>query len=490
MSKSPGVIFTLEFDEKWTTDYIQYIDDIDKENKEQIYPELNLENIEVSVDTLSNKITDKQEALIRKIYKVGKNQNLNLISSLEADKLIKGGIRFNYLDYIRDEEKNSNLNMVDQKENEISSVSFDNNYDFLPTNEFIKKNKDFEEAKNNKSLLWKGVFSFDDEFLKENNILKITSKGKRSIDDVALKKYTRASINEFIKKGDFIADNTVFMGGIHYNTDNIHVHFALAEKEATKTRGLVDKSTLEKTKSTLVNGMTRDIEIYKKLKILEEKIKAQQKKSLKVDKLTAQMKEIKELLPPKGRIQYNSRNISPELKEKVNKYIEMCLVDIEEYKAYISKLKIQEERQKKYYGKPSNSYLNTKKNRLFSELGNEILKSARDYRMDFDMNTDAREEKSLVDKMQTAVINEEVKVESDEDTMKFKEQTPKSEKTNQIKDIKNKQLVKRDLNLDSKKKKYNRRLNKKTINKMNRITKQMLRQKEREHEKFENALEF
>ena len=122
------------------------------------------------------------------------------------------------------------------------------------------------EAKENKSLLWRGVISFDNDFLARNGVYIPKSK---EVDQEMIKKVVRKAMVNVIKR-EKLSDSAFWWGNIHLNTDNIHVHVGLSEiKSARPTffyaarnrrerKGKFSQKTIKGIKSNVYNSLTRE----------------------------------------------------------------------------------------------------------------------------------------------------------------------------------------------------------------------------------------
>ena len=161
-----------------------------------------------------------------------------------TDKLkVKKGEEYNntnyypegILSYMADEKKASGL--------------FTKDKDFVDKN-FIRELKEsYQRAEKNGSLQWKFVGSFDNEWLKENQILD--SDGV--VQEQTLKKAVRVMMDRLIKEENFIPNQTIWAASFHHNTDNLHFHISLVEKE--NSRELVKRRKKKIEKSLSSTGM-------------------------------------------------------------------------------------------------------------------------------------------------------------------------------------------------------------------------------------------
>ena len=103
--------------------------------------------------------------------------------------------------------------------------------------------KKFREAQDEGGILWQHVISFDDRWLKEN---KIITGG--TIDDGRLKLATKAAMSELLKK-EGMTGNAYWTGAIHFNTNNIHIHVGMVEKNVKRGRGKLKQTSIDAAKT-------------------------------------------------------------------------------------------------------------------------------------------------------------------------------------------------------------------------------------------------
>ena len=267
-----------------------------------------------------------------------------------------------FTDYMGNEEKTTGV--------------FDNWNDKLSEWQVNKVKNSFEHAQENGGIMWQQVISFTPEFLKENKILH-----EGAIDEDRLRAAARKAVNVQLKKEQLIS-NCVWTGAIHYNTDNIHIHIAMVEKEPGRTRGKIKESTLNSAKAAVLNELSpRD----KQKEIINE----QRNKIIDIAKLnnnllaiSASIKNVQKILPENGRLQYNSANITPEAKKIIDTEIEFLLSTVlkTEYTDYMNSVEAEKAFYKKSYGAGERhlyeNYTKTKKDELYSRIGNVLLKTA------------------------------------------------------------------------------------------------------------------
>ena len=198
-----------------------------------------------------------------------------------TDKLkVKKGEAYNNTDYYPEGILSY---MADEKK---ASGLFTKEKDFVDKH-FIRALKEsYQQAEMNGSLQWKFVGSFDNEWLKENQILDPDG----TVQEQTLKKAVRVMMERLIKEEHFIPSQTIWAASFHHNTDNLHFHISLVEKENSRElvkrrkkkiekalsptgmqtrfyrdegtevwqpKGKLKQATLEKMKSAFLNELTR-----------------------------------------------------------------------------------------------------------------------------------------------------------------------------------------------------------------------------------------
>lgn len=136
--------------------------------------------------------------------------------------------------------------MADEKK---ASGLFTKDKDFVDKNSIRELKESYQQAEKNGSLQWKFVGSFDNEWLKENQILDPEGE----VREQALKKAVRVMMDRLIKEEKFISSQTIWAASFHHNTDNLHFHISLVEKE--NSRELVKRRQKKVEKSLSPTGM-------------------------------------------------------------------------------------------------------------------------------------------------------------------------------------------------------------------------------------------
>lgn len=84
----------------------------------------------------------------------------------------------------------------------------------------------FQEAYAENAILWKPIISFEQGFLEEIGVIE-----NHVVSEEKLKQATRQAVENFIKNNELPAMH--WTGMIHYDTDNVHIHVAMVEKNPT-----------------------------------------------------------------------------------------------------------------------------------------------------------------------------------------------------------------------------------------------------------------
>lgn len=304
---------------------------------------------------------------------------------------------FNYLQY-----KEFNEYMGDSKK---SSGLFTNTSDHLNIEEKEELKEVFDKAQKNDSVLWQDVFSFDNEWLKNNNFLDTNNKP----DVPLIQEATRKAMDKLFKE-EGLESSGVWSAAIHMNTDNVHVHVATVERSNTRERRIYPNKdgeeilgfkavrkplTLDYMKSTFINTFTNRDKNLDRISNLRNNLYSEftlsdvntKDKSEKDFYMKQSEKIIKEL--PDDKRKWNYKNISPTAKLEIQKVVSEYKKDnpnYEEFKKYINQ---ESEYMKSLYGKTSRDskdYALNKEEDLNYRLGNRYLKELKESSKDIKIN--------------------------------------------------------------------------------------------------------
>ncbi len=291
-----------------------------------------------------------------------------------------------YQDYMGNKEKSSGLFSADK--DTFSKQGVDD----------LKK--EFSLAQEKGSNLYQGIISFETDWLKKHGLINADGV----LIENKMREYTRSAVTALLKEED--ATNWLWSAAIHHNTNHYHVHIAIVEPEPSwkegvgrckrngetgelYQRGKFKLRSIEKAKSTFVNLAIGSKE---KNLLINEIIRDRiliGKKQLKFsgmhfDELNRKFGDLMESLPDDARLwNYNMNAMKPyrtQIDELSDIFIQRYFK--EDYKEF---MRLTEELSDSYtdsYGdsKKGNSFLEQKRNDLYSRLGNAILKECKEIR--------------------------------------------------------------------------------------------------------------
>ena len=315
---------------------------------------------------------------------------------LKIDYVEGGDTNFSgYIDYMdRDSAKENSYKddyafkgFVDYMERDSakgSGLFSDDGYN-LSFEEVDKRKELFNYVDKNGNFMWRFTFSFEEGFLE-----KLGIKGEGFIREDILKDITRKAMSSAIDKGKFLENSWV--GEIHHNTENTHIHVALIDPSSSKERGFI--SGINKVaKSVMANELMHfDDPLIKERQariteiIREEIIPARRNSQTELLSRASERElfiEIFSRLPEDRRKwHYNMNSISsirPLLDEYTNRFLEKNFKG--EIEDLIELLTEQGEVHSSYYGGGEiykNIYVENKIQDLYSRLGNVVLNEMRD----------------------------------------------------------------------------------------------------------------
>lgn len=278
------------------------------------------------------------------------------------------------LEYVGDRLKTNNV---------FNNVSNDLSKDEL--NDVIQK---FNVAQKNQSPMWQNVFSFDNEFLKEQSFLDENN----NLDDTKLKQATRQAMDILIKEMKF--NETVnWVGAIHYNTENIHIHIAMVETESSREtiaegkyagqkKAKIPKKVLRKTKSAFANQLIDRSNELRRMDYLSRELIRNQINFQHLQKKYGIARDIKELLKvlPDDRRKWrygmnDMKDKRPLIDNITGKIIDKFYKD--EFNELENLWKQQDTLNSRLYGETSNNYYQNKKAELHQSIGNLMLTNLR-----------------------------------------------------------------------------------------------------------------
>ena len=276
---------------------------------------------------------------------------------------------------------------------------FTENRDFLSEGDREKMRECFATAQDKGSLLWQSVLSFDNRWLSINGIYNFKTE---TLDEEKMRACTIAAMRELFKRENM--EGFIYAAAIHKNTDNIHVHIAIADpapvwkegagrcyrnrKGELLQRGKFKNKSIEAVKSKFTSevfrGQQENIKINEIMRgqILSKQNDFSMKENIQ---LRSQFIKLAESMPDDLRLlKYNNNamkayraDIDRLSKQYVDKYYSEELQELREL------IRIQDERYRITYGKNAQgrSFAQNKEAELNERLGNSILSAIREYKM-------------------------------------------------------------------------------------------------------------
>lgn len=250
----------------------------------------------------------------------------------------------------------------------------------------------FNVAQENGSPLYRPIISFDNEWLELNGLY---SSKDGWVDEKTLRNIIRESIEKGIRKEGLV--NAVWSAAFHYNTDNIHCHVSCVEPLPTREiikrgeyagerRGKFKESSISLIKSSIANRIIeQQLNNTKMNDIIRNRIIGEYKKNplYKDFDILEQFSKVHKMLPEDKRKWNYGMNaligIRPHIDNLARMYIQKYHKD--DFEELQRLLKLADENYKMAYGNSNTRglYSDGKLEDLYKRLGNQILKSMKDY---------------------------------------------------------------------------------------------------------------
>lgn len=293
--------------------------------------------------------------------------------------------------------------MADEKK---ASGLFTKDKDFVDKNSIRELKESYQQAEQHGSLQWKFVGSFDNEWLKENQILDPDG----AVREQTLKKAVRVMMDRLIKEEKFIPSQTIWAASFHHNTDNLHFHISLVEKENSRElvkrrqkkiektlsptgmqtrfyrdqgaeslqpKGKLKQTTLEKMKSAFLNELTRASrkQILEKQTALRDTLVQELQLPQETFTKRKELLRILQVLPQdKKKWQYKTiRREYPLAKNRIDAYTKNYLKKFGKQEEFQRVVKEEADFRSRLYG-GSHDYQKNQMADLEYRLGNRLLK--------------------------------------------------------------------------------------------------------------------
>ena len=323
-----------------------------------------------------------------------------IVDYMTDKEKVKKGVAYNTPDYFPEGILSY---MADEKK---ASGLFTKDKDFVDKNSIRELKESYQQAEKSGSLQWKFVGSFDNEWLKENQILD--SDG--AVREQTLKKAVRVMMDRLIKEEKFIPSQTIWAASFHHNTDNLHFHISLVEKENSRElvkrrqkkiektlsptgmqtrfyrdqgaeslqpKGKLKQTTLEKMKSAFLNELTRASrkQILEKQTALRDTLVQELQLPQETFTKRKELLRILQVLPQdKKKWQYKTiRREYPLAKNRIDAYTKNYLKKFGKQEEFQRVVKEEADFRSRLYG-GSHDYQKNQMADLEYRLGNRLLK--------------------------------------------------------------------------------------------------------------------
>lgn len=297
---------------------------------------------------------------------------------------------YDFLEYMRNDDK--------------SDGAFDPENNLLTAAQLSEYRELEKTSKSEGCPKYIGVISFDNDFLRKNGILIGDTLNSDKLKDIA-----RLGVNALITNSNkFENDNVYWVGAIHTNTDNVHIHYSICEKHRTRNRIETDRnqdcielSAIKALKSVVANniiGKTRSEEITRiKRQIIFPDLS---------DAMGTAENLITDLaykLPENIALQYGNHRMKPfqsEIDRCVDKIIESNVQLKEEFKLYKSSIESLDEQYREFYGDNSKAsmYSEHQLDDFYNRAGNILLKHIKTMRKNLSGNYNSDDKEDELEK--------------------------------------------------------------------------------------------
>ncbi len=232
------------------------------------------------------------------------------------------------------------------------------------------------------NLIWDTVVSLEGYEVSED-------KNLNTVDDYVA--VVNKVLPSFFRYAGFDPSNMGYWMNYHSDKLHPHIHLVFFERHQTVTKGELPQSCVNKFKSLFIKEMALRSEFQKKYGNESKeffKLIDQDRRKLLIcvkERDLSQISELQQLyakLPKSGRLSYNSQNIA-KYKSDIDKVIDKILEsdDIAElYSQWLGKVQQLDSMQNEYANDKISTLKNTEIKKMYSLIGNTILRAFKDYR--------------------------------------------------------------------------------------------------------------
>jgi len=269
--------------------------------------------------------------------------------------------------------------------------SFSINQKALSQGDIKEVKQIYRKAEENGSVLWQDVVSFENKWLEAEGIYN------RTTGQLDMERLYQASKKMMDR---FFADENIHAGfwtaQIHFNTDNLHIHFSSVEHSNTRKVQVGKNGTLEprgKRKQTTIDRMKADfakplVDRTAQLSRISDlrNYLYQDVKGRYADR-KADLQLVRELYGelPADRREWVYKRLPPKTQRKLDKLTDKLMRGKPEFAAYMASVKEESSFRQKLYGESKQGrrdYERNQKADLYKRLGNSVLKELKKEKFD------------------------------------------------------------------------------------------------------------
>ncbi|MCJ0522618.1 relaxase MobL [Enterococcus cecorum] len=236
----PSIVFILEYtlpQSGKTLTFKEYVDYMQRKEATSMESE---QTTSTEIEKLNFAVTedDYQGYLKRReLYLEGREE---LLKSDDVDDAFLDTIAelvpeqtFSFKEYVEYMNRTYATKMSEEEEiTDERTPLFNETYNNAPKSEVQKIKGKLDQAYQNGSPMWKGVLSFDNDFLAKEGLY---DKEKQTVNQDLLKEAVRSAMPDILGR-EGIQESAFWWGDIHHNTDNIHIHIGISEIESNRSK--------------------------------------------------------------------------------------------------------------------------------------------------------------------------------------------------------------------------------------------------------------
>ena len=313
-------------------------------------------------------------------YPNGQSMANRNISEFERErKFYSCGGKYNYVDYVHTGSKEK-IDFVEYSGNNEKSSGVFTEKGLLTNSEKLELK---HKLRVTKSPIWHGLISFEEIF------------GKTKCDNYEIAyELMKSEFPKFLRNAGIEPNNIEWFAGLHENTDHRHIHFSFFEKEPTRYRkghkqlqfsnGKIPLFAIEKAKIDIEFKLTNWNRMFVGIRNnITSEVRDYLKENNYKQEIRKAMRDLKIMLPIKGRLQYDSEDLEyvrPQIDYIVDSHIQDNPYLLSEFNKFLDHATRKDllivEMCRKSKVNPDKFLLKDKyKYDLYRRLGNQVLNS-------------------------------------------------------------------------------------------------------------------